>query len=472
MNTHIRNNVSQYQPLALRRIAATVLGISLCLGSSAIWGQNILPQATIQQPTFGVSVSAQGVLMTGKIADPRESLEIAVARNRAGDRNDNRDIDRTSPSRKVSLRRALANCAGESIDEDLLALAGLTSIDFVFIDPAAEDVVIVGPAGKWIPDGIGRRVNATNGRPVLRLEDLALAMTATTGANGEWFGCSIDPTPQAMENMSELHRQIPRSIPAAGREQFAAELDDAMHNALGNADVRIFGLPAQSQMALVLVEADYRMKRMALGLEKLPIAMKSYADLLRNPPKNLGMQRWWLVPDFESIQATEDRLNWRLIGGNAKLNAESYQYANGQLQKTDAPVSRPCRLFADAFTARYERIADASPVFAELRNAMNLLIIAAVLEEHQSLSEFEATLQSLADRSSRVPDGAPRIAPRLAPCVANIFWRGARLLAPAGGGVTIKPRDYVNQSQIKVVDAGVFDAARPEKIEKAAWWWD
>ena len=52
-----------------------------------------------------------------------------------------------------------------------------------------------------------------------------------------------------------------------------------------------------------MVEADYRMKLIGIGLEKPPVRLVSYVD--RAKPSDVGrnaLQRWFFVPDYQCVR--------------------------------------------------------------------------------------------------------------------------------------------------------------------------
>ena len=129
-------------------------------------------QITVQSPSFGVSIDADGVLSTKTYPDPTGRLiakRIAVARGAQP-----ADLRNWSELRKVSLiglERALAARleAGGKPDDAQLHLAGLQRAQYVFFFPEERDIVIAGPAEGWVEDLSGRSVGLTTGRPTLLL---------------------------------------------------------------------------------------------------------------------------------------------------------------------------------------------------------------------------------------------------------------------------------------------------------------
>ena len=47
------------------------------------------------------------------------------------------------------------------------------------------------------------------------------------------------------------------------------------------AQIRVFGISPKTHFAMVLVEADYRMKRIAIGVEPPPVRMTTFAMALQ-----------------------------------------------------------------------------------------------------------------------------------------------------------------------------------------------
>ena len=103
-------------------------------------------------PTFGgsvagIDVDAAGVLKVRQF-DPRLAKQrLAAAKTKVGDT----DVMQSADLRKVSLNRLEAAIAarlakGEGVDEEMQALAGLTSIEYVFFYPETNDIVVAGPA--------------------------------------------------------------------------------------------------------------------------------------------------------------------------------------------------------------------------------------------------------------------------------------------------------------------------------------
>ncbi len=457
------------------RAACMLAGAILASLASPLASQQ---NTTLQLPEFGVAVDAQGVVQLKTFAaddPPLRARRLAAAQAALP-----ADVQRPSPLRKVSLvrlERALAHglTADQPPDESIRYLAGLQRLQFLFCYPAAGEIVIAGPAEGWMQDAAGRTVGTGTGAPVLRLDDLLVALRAFRrgGQDRPFIGCSIDPGADQLAAWQAFQKTIPSRVPATARGEVAAQIVTGTREALGMSHIRLFGISPQTHLAQVLVEADFRMKRIAIGLEPPPVKMTTFLDALRHP-RDGTLQRWWFQPDYACLKITKDRLAVQLVGQGVQLLAEDMAIGPGgkQLNPT-ARVSQASRLFATAFTRKYPQIAAASPVYAQLRNGIDLLVAAALMqhEDWYGLSRWEAETFC---HETRWPTET-FAAPRQVACGVNAVWKGNRLLVPAGG-VSLQPHLALDPKDQRADDDGSLqEAARQVLLPEAPadrWWWD
>jgi hypothetical protein len=246
-----------------------------------------------------------------------------------------------------------------------------------------------------------------------------------------------------------------------------------MGEALGMANVRLFGVPADTHFAGVLVEADYRMKLIGIGRESPPVRMVTFASSLRSAQQG-GLQRWWFTPNYKCVRVSADRTAMQLVGQGVRLQSEDKVIGpDGRLLNSAARPNAASELFTTAFTKKYPEIAAARPVFAQLRNLIDLTIAAAFLraEDYYGRAGWNAKL--LLDESALATGTAPT--PRQAPCAVNSFWKGNRLFSAAGGGVSITPLEALSPAN-RLADTTGELTARGKRVQlpgrAEAWWWD
>lgn len=129
-------------------------------------------------PMAGVEIDPQGVLSVRSV-DPSIAFRLRMATLQSMDPKTRVE----SPMRKVSLNRlekavAEALARNEDLSEEVLGLAGLTRIEYVFLMPDSNDIVIAGPAETIMVTPDNRWVGLKSGKTVLQLKDLVVALRA------------------------------------------------------------------------------------------------------------------------------------------------------------------------------------------------------------------------------------------------------------------------------------------------------
>lgn len=465
--------------------AGTASAIFLLLAfNQQTFSQQQQTGVTIQLPTLGVSIDSSGVLTTKLFPDPDGKL--TAARRAAALKDLDGNLHKKSQLRKISLRRLQSALdkkisSGQTADDTMRSLAGLQRIEYVFVDPDENDIIIAGPAEGWMKDLAGRTVGVSSGRPTILLEDLVIAIRAFAPKRrpNTWVACSIDPTFDGLQRLKEFQKQIPKTVgdnQRAGVVDFAAK---GLRDSLGLADIRIHGIDRNTHMAHVMVEADYRMKLIAMGLEAPPVTMATFIGELKNAPR--GMQRWWLTPEYKCVRKAKDGLAVQLVGQGVKLNTENIDLVKqGKIVRKKTRVSNAARKYAASFTKQYPTIAARRPVFAQLRNVIDTLVACAWMQKSDAFAaaDWQPTLlldkKRLSDgninnKSTRAIGPATKVA-----CVANAVWKDRRLILPAGGGVSIQPSNALVEKNLLSDKNGKLAKAKTNiRLPKDdRWWWD
>lgn len=436
-----------------------------------------MPQWAYAQGTAGVVVDAQGVLHKKVVPDPTGQL--LRQRQAAAKASLSTEVARFSPRRYVSLTRleqALAHRQGVLTDE-MRYLAGLLRIQYVFCYPETKDIVLAGPAEGWMEDPAGRIVGLSTHRPVCRLEDLVVALRLFgpgRKSDRPVISCSIDPTPEGLAAMQRVLRQIGTQLPGPPNPAVANQIAASLQESLGLQDITITGVPPETHFAHVLVEADYRMKLIGIGLEQPPIQMASFVQLV-NPSQvaRNALFRWFFVPDYQCVRVSEDGLAMKLEGDGVKLVGEDELVTAQGGRQTTGMTSRASQMFTNGFTKKYPELAERSPVFAELRNLIDMAVAAAFIQQQDYYGKTGWTMELFGDESKfavlRYP--APR---KVAPAVTAVI-RGARLMTPIGGGVYIEPQQALQKRNLLPDEKGQVAKTRQEvqlRLPKDRWWWD
>ncbi|SMP69407.1 Protein of unknown function [Neorhodopirellula lusitana] len=425
-------------------------------------------------PIAGIDVDATGVLKV-RTVDPRLAQQrLREAKIRA----QTEDVMQTSPLRKVSLNRlekaiAAHVQADRPFGDDILAVAGLTTVEYVFYYPETKDIVVAGPAEGYVADPTNRFVGMKSGRPTLLLEDLVTALRAySPGAPPtRVISVSIDPTPEGLARM----QQYLSAVGGRANRGDTLRLVQGLKQNLGLQTVTIKGIPADTHFARVLVEADYRMKLIGIGLEQLPVPVRSYVS--RTSPQAVSanaLERWFFQPNYDGVSVSDDHLAMRIDERGVQLVGQGERVLGGGKRVQAGRGNRASQAFTQEFTDKYPMIASKVRVYAELQQLIDVAIAAAYIQEQDFYTQADWSMPTLSDEQS-VPVQT-YTAPEKVETAVNAIWRGNTLMTPLGGGVNMQPRVAFNSDRM-VVDANgenakAQESAGPANLADGQWWWD
>ena len=441
---------------ALGAAARTLAVIAVCAGLAQA-GDNFGRQSAVG----GVSIDAEGVLSTPPVEDQRA---LQAARQQALEAIPG-DLKQFTPLRKVSLKQFEAAIRNHRttqftpLPQEIQFLAGLQQIQYVFVYPEENDIVLVGPAEGWKIDPLGNVVGLTTGRPVLALEDLLVALR---GARQGVMSCSIDPTPAGLQSLQQLAKQL-KTI--GNPQQTMSRIEQA----LGPQIVTVSGVPASSHFARVMVAADFRMKRLAMHFEEAPIAeLPSFLQMMQAGRAGMSnmLPRWWLAPKAEPLLTDAEGLSWEIRNfGVQCMTEEDFVAQDGTRQQGVGKGSAVARKWAENFTEKYPELAKHDSVFGQLRNVMELAVVGALLEKHHLFDQ--AGIEAPYLFGEEMLDSYP--VPRRVNSSASFVKKGRDWLISASGGVQMFPGEIADQTE----QTDTLGPVR-EKVAVNAknWWWN
>ena len=151
-------------------------------------------------------------------------------------------------------------------------------------------------------------VSVEDGSPVLQLDDLVVLLRNTMSTFDGRFGCSIVPREANLAAVQDFLRDASaRSLRPGERSSWIAEL----RRRLGRQDIRVEGIDPRSRVARVIVEADYHMKLIGMGLQDGTLGVSSYLSSVTlnedGTPPAMDVLRWWFTMDYDSLRTTESR---------------------------------------------------------------------------------------------------------------------------------------------------------------------
>lgn len=440
-------------------------------GSIMMWGM-------ANRNPAGVFVDAEGQLAMVSQAAQTNRLRNLANQSRVATLNGK--MSSPSKLRIVSLRlleeavaQRLEN--GQYVPSSMTNLAGLTRVRYVFFDKERGDILLAGPAEGWRIDSRGRAVGVESGLPVLQLDDLVTLMRTYSPGGVNAFLCSIEPRAEGIQAVRKyVAARSKHPLPAGGgARRFATALGER----LGPQDVVLQGLPANSRVARVIIEADYRMK--LIGVDKRQEAkLPSFFDLLAVAPKTGPVAtkalRWWLTTNYEAVLHSENKTAFEFVGQSVKCLSEN-EFFNKQGERVSTGRSEMAnQLFASEFTEGFEALAAVDTTFADLRNVFDLSLAAALirLEGLDRRADW--------DRGVFARGGAyetTKYVPiKTVETVANHrVYNGTEVVVQVAGGVRGDLLSVLKDSSIyrEAIRAGeLASTVLATPVPEEQWWWD
>lgn len=404
----------------------------------------------------GISINPEGVLSEPP-ADAVPELvrqELKNAKPVAGALSEKVTIRKISlKAIEAALAKSEQNNAAE-LPQEIKFLAGIQRIQYVLVYP--DDIVLAGPGEGWKLDSRGNYVGVTTGRPVVRLEDLVVALRTVNDAREGAISVSIDPTEEGRKRFESYMKS---------QKTFTPAVLDGIAQALGNQTIKIRGVPETSRFARMLAASDYKMKRIAMKLEESPLPeLPSFLDMMKKGGAKLGnmMPRWWMACHYEPIAKGKDGLSWEIRGQGVKVLTEDEIVEKDGSVKGTGKANPVAQKWADLMTEKYDELSVKEPIFGELRNLMDMSVAAALIAKEDLLAKAGCQLPLIADSSSKL-GVTSWVAPRFVDTQCSATKRGREYIITASGGVEIASWQVAE----KTVESADMEAIRSNAAPKS-----
>jgi hypothetical protein len=388
---------------------------------SAILTATLIPaiasraQVTVFPPVFGtgngVYIDADGTLHQRQTDTAND---LAAQRLRAKALNQppkSQDLTYISLPRLFEAVQSLTE-QKKDLPDNLRYLSGLTQIRYVFVYPEEHDLVIAGPSEAFDATIKTEPHGKVTGRPVLHLDDLVTALR-----NPRAFGCSLDPHPDSLNRSNAVMKELANAA--------RGERMNALKEAMGAQQVRLFGVPADTRLAFVTIAADYKLKRLMLGLDPMPVPGVGLAV----DNSRAAANRFWFELNYAPLLVSPD-------GDAYELRGQRLLIKPGAFSTDTKGATESTKAFAKNFTAKIPQLATVVPLFADLQNIADLSVVSALIDkdrlERKSGVDFAWILSETNYKTLAVPT------PRTAETLVN--YANGSLVA---GGVTLDPSGVV-----------------------------
>ena len=368
------------------------------------------------------------------------------------------------------VRRRLVN---QPLDDSLRNLAGLSRIQYVWVDPNSRDVVLVGPV-----NGIERKQgwyrDRVTGETTARLDYLAATMQSVLSNTP--FGCTIDPTNEGLAASAKVADEFRQGKLPVGK------IADALSSAVGKQRVAVFGTAGDTPLGHLLVEVDRHMKMLALGMQKMPEGVPNYLDVItdhaRDGVPDGKLLRLWFTGSPVSVRTDSEQHVFEFAGRPMKLACES-QLPRDDGMRAVAPDDVRLVDFTNQFNQHLSQIIGEYPAYGAVQSVFNVAAVAETMrrtEAKEWLAELLGPL--MLDGLDQSIYRTPRWVDTIATTHRFNFGGKRHTVVVASGGVQVDTREtlptqFVSYPSLRSAPAKF---ARPSSENDAAqpivWWWN
>lgn len=247
-------------------------------------------------------------------------------------------------SLKVAQERIVSTPKDKDFREvhpEVFTLGGITKIRGLVYDRKNEDAILVGERD---PE-----------RSILTLDDFVVALRARF-IHGKWPLVSIDPAPETKKTNMQI--------------------------------VRFEGGIENTQFGQDLFDADYRLKKIGMGLLPSGVpGLKTYWDLGMERAKHgsggsykIG-SRFWFYPVLPSVTVREGVVAIRGLKVGVFTEVLSAEIDGKEIEDLSTFQDQAGDMFAKQISERFENLATVHPSFSRLQGLVELVALTKAIEE-------------------------------------------------------------------------------------------
>ena len=377
-----------------------------------------------------------------------------------------------SEMRFVSLRRLVSQWnqwqqTGISPSDAMRNLAGLSEVQTVFLEES--DIVLAGRVN-GIHQQQGWFRDLKTHRNTIQLEFLRVALWSSLAKQP--FGCTIDPTREGLIETARVGQQIQQKKIPIG------DASEALISALGLQRVEVFGVPGDTPIGYVLVEADRHMKQLALGQHPMPNPAINYLDAIdatiaQGPPQEL-LLRLWFTAQRRQVFSNQDQSIFEIEGQPIRLSSE-----NERAQRNGARgnVTRDPRTesFVESFNLNWRSICEDYPIYGAVESIFEAASIGEHINRFSQSPDQMRIIETLVNGATSSPAilSTPRQVASIGTMHTVRHGNKRHHVLLASGGVLVDSSQIVDEVVIRypLRTTHTPDKASYPRVEQR-WWWD
>ncbi len=347
---------------------------------------------------------------------------------------------------------------GLGLTRDMHELGGLARIQFVVIDSAKDDILLVGP-----------KSGGAEGISGFTLDDLVTLARLVSDKTAP-LGCSIDPTQEGLKKAAELLEQ-PATIHRLSHQP--KSITEKLQTALGAHKINVFGLNPSTATAVALIDADEHMKRVGLGVAKTVPSVRSYFDHLDNQASvpSQSLIRWWFSFSDHPLNVSAAGDMFELpVNSVAVLSQQQWMDQQGTRQPT-GKSDRAADAFAAEMTEKLPQIRKAHPAYARLNAIFELSLALQLAVEGSKQNSLSAWLPTVCTEPRLIPASVEH--PQTIDGLATYNrMRNGTVVAVISGGIVVDVASTATQKERHITKSSVQISAPPTTSSSRVVWHD
>jgi hypothetical protein len=167
--------------------------------------------------------------------------------------------------------------------------------------------------------------------------------------------------------------------------------------------------------------------------------------------------------------ASEDGLSWELQGPGVKaMTEDDFVAADGTVTGTGRK-SAPAQRWADLMTDKYDELSGGDAIFGELRNLMDLCVVAALIEKNHLWEKAGLSAPIITDQDSPLKLEKSNAAKQIPPEVSFLRTRNSWIVT-ASGGVQVESWQVASNVKTSGELTSVRQQAVAPRTTDAIWW--
>ena len=181
------------------------------------------------------------------------------------------------------------------------------------------------------------------------------------------------------------------------------------------------------------------------------------------------MPRWWMACDYEPLGRSDDGLAFELKGRGVKCLTEEEVVNDQGKRDGTGKVNPAAQKWAEMMTAHYDELSQKEASFGELRNVMDMCVIAALVAKEQLLAKADCQLPTLTSSQSKLAV-ASLSAPKCVETQCSALHTGQEYVFTASGGVSIASWQIADKTEPSSTAAQIRQQGKPAGSTSHVWW--